>query len=119
MENKNDYDARIAQEEMYWGEFEADANRHGVPWWCDLRRATKLTKVVSGWMYDPKIEWILRGNCKAKLIAIASGVKGKALDLGCKKRVSVELGLRPLIVFRNVLTIPSELATLNGGKSLN
>lgn len=99
MENKNDYEARIAQEEMYWGEFEADANRHGVPWWCDLRMATKLTKVVSGWMYDPKIEWILRGNCKAKLIAIASGVKGNALDLGCGAGwLSLELARRGMRV---------------------
>lgn len=99
MENKDDYDARIAKEEMYWGEFEADANRYGVPWWCDLRRATKLTKVVSGWMYDPKIEWILRGNCKAKLIAIASGVKGNALDLGCGAGwLSLELARRGMNV---------------------
>ncbi len=99
MENKDDYDARIAKEEMYWGEFEADANRHGVPWWCDLRRATKLAKVISGWMYDPKIEWILRGDCKAKLIAIASGVKGKALDLGCGAGwLSLELARRGMDV---------------------
>lgn len=99
MENKDDYDARIAKEEMYWGEFEADANRHGVPWWCDLRRATKLAKVISGWMYDPKIEWILRGDCKAKLIAIASGVKGKALDLGCGAGwLSLELARRGMNV---------------------
>ena len=99
MENKNDYDARIAQEEMYWGEFEADANRHGVPWWCDLRRATKLTKVISGWMYDPTIEWILRGSYKAKLIEIASGVKGNALDLGCGAGwLSLELARRGMRV---------------------
>lgn len=99
MENKDDYGARIAKEEMYWGEFEADANRHGVPWWCDLRRATKLAKVISGWMYDPKIEWILRGDCKAKLIAIASGVKGKALDLGCGAGwLSLELARRGMNV---------------------
>ena len=99
MENNGGYNARIAQEERYWGEFEAEANRRGVPWWCDLRRATKLTKVISGWMYDPAMEMILRGNYKAKLIEIASGVKGNALDLGCGAGwLSLELARRGMQV---------------------
>ncbi len=99
MENNDGYNARIAREERYWGEFEVEANRRGVPWWCDLRRATKLAKVISGWMYDPKIECILRGNYKAKLIEIASGVKGKALDLGCGAGwLSLELARRGMQV---------------------
>lgn len=98
MEDKK-YEADIAREQMYWGEFEADANIHGVPWWCDLRRGIKLAKVICGWMYDPNIEWILRGGCKEKLIRTACAVKGNALDLGCGAGwLSLELARRGMNV---------------------
>ncbi len=82
-ENHNSYDDKLAQEAEFWGRFEADAIQHGIPWWCDLRRATKLSKSISGWMHDPKIEEILRGRSKRRLIAMASEKKGTVLDLGC------------------------------------
>lgn len=83
METNKNYNQKINEENLFWGEFEEEANKFGIPWWCDLRKATKLSKVVCGWMYDPRIEKILRGSCKNKLIEIASCVKGNALDIGC------------------------------------
>lgn len=83
MENKQNYDQQITEENLFWGQFEKDANKFGIPWWCDLRRATKLSKVVCGWMYDPRIEKILRGSCKNRLIETASSIKGNVLDIGC------------------------------------
>jgi len=83
MEDKKSYKQKITEEDLYWGQFEEEANRFGIPWWCDLRRATKLSKVICGWMHDPKIESILRGRCKNRLIKIASSIKGNALDIGC------------------------------------
>ena len=83
MENNKNYERQITEESLFWDEFEEEANKFGIPWWCDLRRATKLSKVVCGWMYDPKIEKILRESCKNKLIETASRIKGNALDIGC------------------------------------
>jgi len=83
METNKNYNQQITEENLFWGEFEEEANKFGIPWWCDLSRATKLSKVVCGWMYDPKIEKILRGSCKNKLIETASSIKGNALDIGC------------------------------------
>ncbi len=77
------YGEKIIQEGTFWDRFEKEANEFGIPWWCDLRRATKLTKIVCGWMYDPRIEKILRGRCKNKLIKAASRTKGNVLDIGC------------------------------------
>jgi len=77
------YPGKIEREARYWGEFERQANLRGVPWWCDLRRATRLPGFVAGWMGDPRSEHILRGECKRRLIAAASRVKGDCLDLGC------------------------------------
>lgn len=83
MTKDKSYNEKITQEAVFWGEFEEEANKFGIPWWCDLRRATKLSKAVCGWMYDPKIEEILRGFYKNKLIETASKVKGNVLDIGC------------------------------------
>jgi 2-polyprenyl-3-methyl-5-hydroxy-6-metoxy-1,4-benzoquinol methylase len=83
MENNKNYNQQITEEGLFWGEFEQNANKFGAPWWCDLRKATKLSKVICGWMYDPKIEEILRGFYKDKLIKTASSRKGRALDIGC------------------------------------
>lgn len=95
MESQKSYSDKINEESRFWGHFENHANNFGVPWWCDLRRATKLSKRVCGWMYDPKIETILRGACKTKLINIASAEKGNALDLGCGAGwLSLELARR-------------------------
>ncbi len=78
-----DYPEKIRKEGVFWSNFELEANRFGIPWWCDLRRATKLSKPVGGWMHDPVIEAIMRGRLKNRLIEIASGRKGRVLDLGC------------------------------------
>lgn len=77
------YPAMLEAEARYWGEFERQANLCGVPWWCDLRRATRLPGFAAGWMGDPRSEDILRGECKRRLIEASSRVKGDCLDLGC------------------------------------
>ena len=83
MTRNRSYKQKTKEESLFWGEFEEETNKFGTPWWCDLRRATKLTKIVCGWMYDPRIEKILRGRCKNKLIEAASRTKGNVLDIGC------------------------------------
>ena len=83
MRNDNDYARDIEKECLFWGRFECEANKYGIPWWCDLRRATRLTKNVCGWMSDPVIENIVRGASKKTLISTALAQKGRVLDLGC------------------------------------
>jgi SAM-dependent methyltransferase len=93
------YDEKLKEEALFWGHFEEDADRYGIPWWCDLRRATKLSKVILDWMYDPRIEDILRGKYKASLIEQASRKGGKVLDIGCGAGwLSLELARRGLAV---------------------
>ncbi len=77
------YGEKIIQEGTFWDRFEKEANEFGIPWWRDLRTATKLRQVMCSWMYGPKIEKILRGYHKKKLIEIALKKKGIVLDLGC------------------------------------
>ena len=48
-----------------------------------MRRATKLSKEVCGWMSDPVIESILRGARKRRLIQLCLSAQGKVLDIGC------------------------------------
>jgi len=99
MSKNKSYGEKICEESLFWGQFEEEANKFGIPWWCDLRRATKLTHIISGWMYDPKIEEILRGHDKNRLIRIAKNIKGDALDIGCGAGwLSLELARNGMIV---------------------
>lgn len=78
------YQKAIEKESEYWGNFEEKSLRYGIPWWVDLRRATKIERPCNSvWFDDPQVETILRGKEKRYLIAKASKNKDQALDLGC------------------------------------
>jgi 2-polyprenyl-3-methyl-5-hydroxy-6-metoxy-1,4-benzoquinol methylase len=79
----SEYDEHIKKESLFWDKMEEDSNKYGIPWWVDLRRAEKLSKVILGWMHDPRLEEILRGDPKKKMIGTATRKKGYALDIAC------------------------------------